>query len=172
MGYVVYRLEFPCLDYPLDISIRESIIWACTTSFVQTCIYRMFNLFIACLMYLLHVYVYLCSPYYFLCMLSDSDLLIYMIYCRSFKFPICYLLLLVPACLDHITWLCTRVTVMHAIRLYYMYSLGLLTTLDPYVQILEPRPWWPCCSWLECAADPSVVVRAQQKLGRHRSLSS
>jgi len=63
----------------------------------------MFNLFITCLMYLLHVYVYLYSPYCFLRMLSDSDLLIYMIYCRSFKFPSCYLLLLVPACPDYIT---------------------------------------------------------------------
>jgi len=34
---------------PLTYQSRESIIWACTTSFVHTCIYRMFNIFIACL---------------------------------------------------------------------------------------------------------------------------
>ena len=40
-----------------------------------------------------------------------------------------------------------------------------LTTLDPHVQILETGPWWPCCSWSECAADPSVTIGVQQKLG-------
>ena len=39
-----------------------------------------------------------------------------------------------------------------------------LTTLDFHVQILEPRSWWPYCSWSERAADPPVVVRAQQSL--------
>jgi len=34
---------------PLTYRPRESIIWAYTTSFIHTCIYRMFNLFIACL---------------------------------------------------------------------------------------------------------------------------
>ena len=157
---------------PLTYLSREPIIWACTTSFVHKCIYHMFNLFITCLIYLLHVYVYLCSPYCFLCMLSDSDLLIYMIYYRSCKFPLCYLLLLVPACLDHITWSCTRVPVMHAIRLYYMCSLGLLTTLDSHVQILKSSPWWSCCSWSECAADPPVEIGVQQKLGHCHSSSS
>ena len=34
---------------PLTYLSCESIIWACTTNFVHTCIYRMFNVFIACL---------------------------------------------------------------------------------------------------------------------------
>ena len=44
---------------------RESIIWACTTDFVHTCIYHMFSISIACLVYLSHVYVYLCPLYRF-----------------------------------------------------------------------------------------------------------
>jgi len=47
-----------------------------------------------------------------------------------------------------------------------------LTTLDPHIQFLESRPWWPCCSWSECAADPFVVIRVQQKLGCRPSSSS
>jgi len=34
---------------PLTYQSRESIIWVCTTSFIHTFIYRMFNVFIACL---------------------------------------------------------------------------------------------------------------------------
>jgi len=37
-------------------------------------------------MYLSHVYLYLCSRHHFIFMFSDSDLSIYMIYCRSFNF--------------------------------------------------------------------------------------
>ena len=77
----------------------ESIIWACTTSFVHTCIYHMFNVLIVCLMYLSHVYVYLSSRHYFLCMFSDSDLSIYM-YLLDFGFtvvPLISLMLLVIA---------------------------------------------------------------------------
>jgi len=46
-----------------------------------------------------------------------------------------------------------------------------LTTLDSHVQILETGPWWPSCSLSECAADPSVTTRVQQKLGHRRSSS-
>ena len=53
-----------------------------------------------------------------------------------------------------------------------MYSLGLLTSLDSHVQILEPGSWWLGCSRSERAADPPVVVRAQSKLRRRRSSSS
>jgi len=72
---------------PLTYLSRESIIWVCTTNFVHTCIYRIFSVFIACLMYLSNVYVYLCSRYRFLCMLSDSDLSIYM-YLLDFGFTV------------------------------------------------------------------------------------
>jgi len=85
---------------PLTYQSRESIIWACTTSFVHTCVYRMFSVFIACLMYLSHVYVYLCYPYHFLCMFSDSDLSIYM-YLLDFEFivvPLIFFMFLVIAC--------------------------------------------------------------------------
>jgi len=56
---------------PTTYQPHESIIWACTTSFVHTCIYRM-------LVVSSHVYVYVCSQHYFLCMFSDSDLSIHM----------------------------------------------------------------------------------------------
>ena len=100
MRYVVYRWGFPCLDYLLDVSIRESIIWAHITSFVHTCVYRMFNVFIACLMYLSHVYLHLSSRHCFLCMFSNSDLSIYM-YLLDFEFTVVRLIsfmLLVIAC--------------------------------------------------------------------------
>ena len=58
----------------------------------------------------------------------------------------------------------------HLALLYVLTGLH-LTTLDSHVQILEPRPWWPYCSWSERAADPLVVVRVQQKLGNRRSSS-
>ena len=47
-----------------------------------------------------------------------------------------------------------------------------LTTLDSHVQILEFGPWWSFCTWSECAADPPVVIRVQQKLGHRHSSSS
>jgi len=43
---------------------------------------------------------------------------------------------------------------MHANWLHLTYSLGyFLTTLDFHVQIQEPGPWWPYCSWSECAVE-------------------
>ena len=109
--------------------------------------------------------MYLCSSYYFLCMFSVSDSSIYMIYYCSFNFPyvICYYLYLHTwtTSLDHVHvyLLCTQLA-----SLYVLAGLR-LTTLDSYVQILETGPWWPCCSCSECAADPSVMIGAQQKLG-------
>ena len=47
-----------------------------------------------------------------------------------------------------------------------------LTTLDSHIQISEAGPLWPYCSWSECAADPSVTIGVQQKLGSSRSSSS
>ena len=85
----------------------------------------MFNVFIAC----------------FLCMLFDSDLLIYMIYCHSFNFPYvtCYFLYLHAwtTSLDHVHMylLCTPfgfINVLTGLR---------LTTLDSHIQILETGPW-------------------------------
>ena len=116
---------------------RESRIWACTTSFVHTCIYRMFSVFIPCLMYLSHVYMYLCSRHRFLCMLSDSDLSICMIYCHSFNFiyVTCHYLYMHAwtTSLDHVdVWLPE-----HATWLYYMYSRGCIW--QPWV--LMSRSW-------------------------------
>jgi len=91
--------------------------------------------------YALYTVFHACFPiqiYWYTCIYLISDLLSFSLYYLSFP---------VPACLDHITWSCTRVPVMHAIWLYRMYSLGLLTTLDPHVQILETRPWRPYCTW-------------------------
>jgi len=81
--------------------------------------------------YALYTVFRACFPiqiYWHTCIYLISDLL---------SSPLCYLSFLLPACLDHITWSCTRVPVMRAIWLYHMYSLGLLTTLDSHVQILE-----------------------------------
>jgi len=65
------------LDYPLDVSLHESIIRAYTTRVAHTYIYRVFSVFIICCHILSHDYVYLYSLYRFSCMFSDSDLLIY-----------------------------------------------------------------------------------------------
>jgi len=116
--------------------------------------------------------MYLCSSYCRLCMFSVSDSSIYMIYCRSFNFPyvICYYLYLHTwtTSLDHVHvyLLCTPFGFIYVLA-------GLrLTTPDSHVQILEPGPWWPYCSWSECAANPFMVTGAQQKLGHRRNSSS
>ena len=97
------------------------------------------------------------------------------IYCH-----LCYLSLHVPVCLSHLTWSCTRVPVTHAIWLYPMYSLGLLTTLDSHVQILEPGPWRICCSirvhsraWISgCLSGPSSSQSPLDRLARFSSCYS
>jgi len=69
----------------------------------------------------------------------------------------------------HFMYTCTYYAC-HLALLYVLAGLH-LTTLDSHVQILEPGPWWLGCNWSECAADPLVVVRVQQKLGRRRRSS-
>ena len=63
---------------PSTYQSHESIIWASTTSFVHTCIYRMLDISS-------HIYMYLCSLQHFLCMFFDSDLSIHM-YLLDFEF--------------------------------------------------------------------------------------
>ena len=68
---------------------------------------------------------------------------------------------------------CTHVHDLHATWLYHFVLAGLhLTTLNSHVQSLESGPWWPYYSWSECAADPSVAIGLQQKLGHRHSSSS
>ena len=118
------------------------------------CTYALYTIFYAC---------FSIQTYWYTCIYLISNLLSFSLY---------YLSVPVPACLEHITWSCTCVPVMHAIWLYHMYSLGLLTTLDSQVQILESGPWWLGCNWSECTADPPVVIGVQQKLEHRRSSSS
>ena len=63
---------------PSTYQFHESIIWACTTNFVHTCIYRMLDVSS-------HVYMCLCSWHHFLCMFSDLDLSKHM-YLLDFRF--------------------------------------------------------------------------------------
>ena len=65
---------------PLTYRSHEFIIWAFTTSFV-------YLVFIACLMYLSHAYLYLSSRHRFPFMFSNSDLSIY-VYLLDFEFTI------------------------------------------------------------------------------------
>jgi len=58
------------------------------------------------------------------------------IYCHS---PLCYLSFPVPACLDHITWSCTRVPVMHAIWLLFFVLAGVAN--NPGFSCPDPRVW-------------------------------
>ena len=157
---------------PLTYQSRECIIWACTTIFIHTCIYHMFNVLIACLC--VHMLSTPFSMHVFRFTPIDIHVFTWLrIYCRSFNFfdVTCHCLYLYAwtTSLDHAyVWLPE-----HANLLYHMYSLGcFLTTLDRHVQILKSRPWWPCYSWSECAADPSVTIGVQQKFGHRRSSSS
>ena len=132
---------------PLTYMSRKSIIWACTTSFIHTYIYRMFNVFNTCLMYLSHIYLYLSSRHCFLCMLSDSDLLIYM-YLLDFGFTVILLisfmlLVIVCTCMPkphHLIMhtcdylICTSLCFIICTRRLH------LITLNSHVQILETGP--------------------------------
>ena len=56
------------------------------------------------------------------------------------KFSLCYLSLLVPACLSHITWSCTRVTAWaHQLALLYVLA-GLLSD-NPASSCPDPGVW-------------------------------
>ena len=147
-------MRFPCLNYPLDASVP----WIHKSELIQLVLSIL--VFIRCLIYLSHIYLYLNPRHCFQCMLSDSDLLIYM-YLLDFRFIIvplifiyvtsnCLYLYAWITSLDHVhVWLPE-----HANWLYLMYSLGcFLTALDPHVQILKSGPWWPYCSWSEYAAE-------------------
>ena len=107
----------------------------------------------------LHVYVYLYSRHRFLFMFSDW----FQIYYCSFNFLYVtwhslYLYAWTTS-LNHVhMWLPE-----HANWLYHMYKPGcFLTTLDPYVQILEHGLRWPYYSWSEGAAEAWIS-------GCHRS---
>ena len=117
---------------------------------------------ITCLIYLSHVYVYLCSRHHFLFMFYKSDLSIYM-YLLDFGFtivPLIFFMLLVTACtympeshhLIMYTCDCLSTPTGFILRTCWV---AFLTTLDLHVQILESNLWWP-----------SVVdQRAQRKRG-------
>jgi len=77
---------------PSTYQSHESIIWACTTSFVHICIYRMLDVSS-------HAYVYICSRHHFLCMFSDSDLSIHLYLLSDLLWILWFLfMLLVIAC--------------------------------------------------------------------------
>ena len=151
---------------PLTYQSRESIIWACTTSFVH----------ITCLIYLSHVYVYLCFLYRFPCMFSDSVLLIYM-YLLDLGFTIfslCYLSLPVPVCLDHTAWSCTRVTAWYARHLALSYILAGLHRQPWILMSRSKSPDHGGLAVTDQSAQRILPWRSgvQQKLGHHRSSSS
>ena len=139
---------------PLTYQSRESIIWACITSFVYTCIYRMFKLSAAYL-YVPMLFILPSMHVFSFKFIDIHDLL-------SFLYVTCYCLYLHAwtTSLDHVhVWLLCM-----PLALLYVLAGLRLTTLNSHVQILETGPWWPCCSWSECAADPSVTIEVQQKL--------
>ena len=144
-GFLVWIIPFTYLS-------RESIIWACTTSFVHARIYRMFNLFTACTYAL-----YTAFFYTWFTVILLIYLMLFVITCTCILGP------------RHlIMYTCTCYARHLAL---YMYCGLHLPTLNSHVQILETGPWWPYWSRSECAADPPVVIRVQQKLRRRRSSS-
>ena len=151
-GFLVWIIHLTCLS-------RESISLICTTSLSIL-------VFIVCLTYLPHVYMYLCSSY---CLLYACFQFQIHRYTWFTVVPLISLMLFVITCTcilgpHHlIMYTCTY----YARQLASLYVLaGLcLTILDFDVQILETGHWWPYCSWSECAADPSVTIRVQQKFG-------
>ena len=102
---------------PLTYQSHKFIIWACTTSFVHTCIYRMLDVSS-------RVYVYLCSRHHFLCMFFDSDLSIHM-YLLDFRFStdslisiyvtgLCLYMYAWTTSLDHVhVWLPEHANLLH-----------------------------------------------------------
>jgi len=114
---------------PLAYQSRESIIWVCTTSFIHTFIYRMFNIFIACLCVPMLLIPF--SIYVFWFSFIDIHVFTWFrIYCRSFNFlyVTCHYLYLHAwsTSLDHAhVWLSN----MHVTWLYHMYSRGCIWQL-------------------------------------------
>ena len=157
----VYKWGFPCLDYSFDVltsQIGNANLYNWFSCFFTHCLTSCPYLFIACLVYLSHalhicrMIMLLCSLHRISCMLSDSDLLIYMYlldlgFTVIFLYVTCHFLYLRAwtTSLDHVhvCLLCTPS------GFIFLYSLGLLTTLDSHVQILESGPRRPCCTWSE-----------------------
>ena len=124
---------------PLTYQSHESIFWACTTSFVHTYIYRMINVFIACLFVLKLSTPF--SMHIFRFRLIDIYVFTWFrICCRSSNFHLCYLSLPIPVCLNHITWSCTRVTAW-ARQLALSYVHAELLSDNPESSCPDPRVW-------------------------------
>jgi len=116
---------------PLTYRSCESIIWAYTTGFVHTCIYRMFNVFIACLFVLKLSTLFSMHAFWF--RLIDVHVFTWFrIYCRSFNFFYVTYHCLCP--LNDITWSCTRVSAWarHLALSYVLVGLH-LTTLNSHI---------------------------------------
>jgi len=116
--------------------------------------------------------MYLCSSCYLLCIFFVSDSSIYMIYGRSFNFPYvtCYCLYLHAwtTSLDHV-YVCLLCTPFGFIICTHRVAFD-----NPIFSCLDSRVWTVVAllCWSECVADPSVMIRVQQKLGHRRSSSS
>ena len=154
MRYVVYKWGFFWI-IPLMYQFRESIIWACTTSFVHTCIYRMFNLFAVCT-YALHTAFHACFQFQI------------HRYIWFTVVPLISLMSLVISCTcilgsHHLIMYMYTCYARHLASLYLLAGLR-LRILNSHVQILETGRWRPCCSRSECAANPSRTIGVQQKL--------
>ena len=116
--------------------------------------------------YALHTVYYTCFP---IQIIDIHVFTSFLIYYHSFM-----LLVIAYTCMpkSHHLIMYTRDCLICTPRGFIMCTRGLhLTTLDPRVHILESGPWWSCCSWSECVADPFVVIRVQQKFGHRRSSS-
>ena len=122
---------------PSTYQSHESTIWACTTSFVHICVYRMLNV-------LWDVFLYLSSRHRFLFMFSDSDLSIY-IYLFDFRFTIVTLIFIYVT--GHYLYLYVWTTSLehmhmwlpeHTNGLYLMYSLGCFLTTHAQIQEFGP----------------------------------
>jgi len=120
---------------------------------------------------ILHIYVYLCSPYRFSMHVFRFGLInIHVLLDFGFTIvPLISFMLLVIACTympepHHlIMYMCDCLST--ANWLYHMYSRScFLITLDPHVQILESGPWWPCCSWSERAAEAWISIACPDPL--------
>jgi len=124
---------------PLVYQSHESIIWACTASFVHTCIYRMLDISS-------HVYMCQCSRHHILMhvfwfrFINTNVLTWFQIYYWFSDFQLCYWLLPLSVCLNHITWSCTRVTAW-ARQLVLSYVLVGLLSDNPGSSCPDPKVW-------------------------------
>jgi len=115
---------------------------------------------IACLIYLSHVYMYLCFSYCLLCIFPFQTH-------RYTWFTVIPLISFVLLVVAYICMPGSHHLIMYTCDCLLCTPFGFIictrrvasTTLYSHIQILELGPWWPYCSWSECTTNPSMATK-------------